>query len=352
MPGLGRELDSLLDRPAEFAETVDRIEEPMDVLSEVLRAVKLEGAFYYNAEFSAPWRFHAPPSRKIAPFLTPQSEHVIIYHLLTEGRAFTRLEGDSKRVTLEAGDLVIFPHGDAHIMENGTPSQAIDSERDLARILSQGLKLVSMGGGGEVTRFVCGYMSCEPQLGSVFLGRLPPLVKVRIRSDAAGEWIMNSIRFSVDALDGSPAGGEAVLTKLSEVLFAETLRRYIHDLPVEQTGWLAGARDPHVGRALAHIHRDPAVPWTIAKLAEQAGTSRSVLAERFRFFLGEPPMAYLTRWRLQLGAQQLRGTSRSVAEIANEVGYESEAAFTRAFKREYGSPPASYRAHCRSKLSG
>ena len=146
----------------------------------------------------------------------------------------------------------------------------------------------------------------------------------------------------------STPGGEAVLAKLSEVLFIETLRRYIALLPREQTGWLAGIRDPEVGKAPALLHRQPAHPWTIAALANEVGISRSVLAERFRRYLAETPIAYLTRWRLQLGAQMLKATSRSVAEIAAEVGYESEPAFNRAFKREFALPPARYRSQSKS----
>jgi len=181
--------------------------------------------------------------------------------------------------------------------------------------------------GGEITKFVCGFMACEPRLSQVFLSGLPPVFKVSIRNDASGRWLENSIRFSVNETDASRAGGEAVLAKLSEVLFVETLRTYITHLPPEQTGWLAGARDAEVGKTLALMHRNPAQPWTIASLAKEAGVSRSVLAERFRHFLNEPPTAYLTRWRLQLGAQMLVSTSYSVAQIASEVGYESEAAF-------------------------
>ena len=314
----------------------------MDVLSEVLKAVKLEGATFYNAEFSAPWTLQSPPSSTVAKYLAPGAGHVIIYHLLTEGRGYARLE-DGQPVPLAAGDLVIFPHGDPHIMGNGPAVKPVDNAEELERIVSQGLKLTRMGGGGEVTRFVCGYLACDPQLSRVFLGGLPPLVKVHIRSDATGQWLENSIRLSVAEPDTSRAGGEAVLAKLSEALFAETLRRYIALLPPEQTGWLAGTRDAEVGRALALLHRQPAHPWTIAGLAQAVGISRSVLAERFRHYLGEPPMAYLTRWRLQLGAQRLTDTSRSVAEIAAAVGYESEPAFNRAFKREFGQPPARFR---------
>lgn len=319
----------------------------MDVLSEVLRVVKLQGAVFYNGEFSSPWSLCSPASRAVAPYLAPGAEHVIIYHLLTQGHASARLfEGE--RIALDAGDLVIFPHGDPHIIENGPATKTVDLAKELARLVAQGLKLSRFGGGGEVTKFICGFMACEPRLSQVFLSGLPPVFKVSIRNDASGRWLENSIHFSVNEADASRAGGEAVLAKLSEVLFVETLRTYIAHLPPEQTGWLAGARDSEVGRSLALMHRNPAQPWTIASLAKEAGVSRSVLAERFRHFLNEPPMAYLTRWRLQLGAQMLVSTSYSVAQIASEVGYESEAAFNRAFKRQFQSPPARFRSESRS----
>jgi AraC-like DNA-binding protein len=319
----------------------------MDVLSEVLKVVKLQGALFYNGEFSSPWSVRAASSRALARYFAPGAEHVIIYHLLTEGRASVQLE-NGERVVLSAGDIVMIPHGDSHTMENGPPTKTVDDSEHLPEVLSQGLKLWRAGGGGEVTRFVCGYMACESRLSRVFLSGLPPVFKVSIRNDASGRWLENSIRFSVDQADAFRAGGEAVLAKLSEVLFVETLRSYIAHLPPEQTGWLAGARDSEVGKTLALMHRNPAHPWTIASLASEAGVSRSVLAERFRHYLRVPPMAYLTRWRLQLGAQMLSSTSYSVAQIAAEVGYESEAAFNRAFKREFAVPPARFRSQSRS----
>jgi len=321
--------------------------EHMDVLSEVLKVVKLQGALFFNGEFSSPWSFCSPRSRNVAPYVAPGAHHVIIYHLVTEGQASARLM-DGPRIALDAGDIVIFPHGDEHILENGPPTTAMDMVKELARVFSQGLKLSRHGGGGVVTKFVCGFMACEPRLSQVFLSGLPPVFKVSIRNDAAGRWLENSIRFSVNEADDSRAGREAVLAKLSEVLFVETLRAYIAHLPADQTGWLAGARDAEVGKALALMHRNPAEPWTIASLAKEAGLSRSVLAERFRHYLNEPPMTYLTRWRLQLGAQMLTSTSYSVAQIAAEVGYESETAFNRAFKREFAVPPARFRSQSRS----
>jgi len=319
----------------------------MDVLSEVLKVVKLQGALFYNVEFSSPWSVRAASSRGVAQYFAPGAEHVIIYHFLTDGRASVRLD-NGQQVILNAGDLVMIPHGDPHIMENGPPTKTVDDSEHLPETLAQGLKLWRLGGGGEVTRFVCGYMACDPRLSQVFLSGLPSVFKVSIRNDASGRWLENSIRFSVDQADSSYAGGEAVLAKLSEVLFVETLRTYITHLPSEQTGWLAGARDSEVGKTLALMHRSPAHPWTIASLAKEAGVSRSVLAERFRHYLKEPPMAYLTRWRLQLGAQMLGSTSYSVAQVASEVGYESEAAFNRAFKREFAVPPARFRMQSRS----
>ena len=319
----------------------------MDVVSEVLKVVKLQGALFYNGEFSSPWSVYAAPSRGLARYFGTNTEYVIVYHLLTEGRASVRLE-NGHRLKLEAGDIVMSPHGDTHIVENGPPTKTVDVSEQLVEILSQGLKLWRVGGGGEVTRFVCGYMACDPRLGQVFLSGLPPVFKVSIRNNASGQWLEDSIRFSVNQADRWQAGGEAVLAKLSEVLFIETLRAYIAQLPAEQTGWLASARDAEVGKALALVHRNPAQGWTIASLARAAGISRSVLVERFRHYLDESPMAYLTRWRLQLGAQMLSSTSYSVAQIAAEVGYESEAAFNRAFKRQFEVPPARFRNQSRS----
>lgn len=319
----------------------------MDVLSEVLKAVKLQGAVFYHGEFSSPWSFFAPPSQTVARHVTSAASHLIIYHLLTAGSASARLV-DGERIALSAGDIVIFPHGDAHILEHGSPTATVDMSNELARIFSEGLKLSHLGGGGEVTRFVCGYLACDSELSRVFLAGLPPVFKVTIRDDASGRWLENSIRFSVDHATTVDAGGEAVLAKLSEVLFVETLRRYIAQLLPEQKGWLAGACDPEVGRALALMHRKPSHPWTLATLARETGVSRSVLADRFRHYLDEPPISYLTRWRLQLARQMLGATTYTVAQVAAEVGYESEAAFNRAFKRFFGSTPARSRGKARS----
>jgi len=321
----------------------------LDILSEVLKGVTLKGAVFYNAEFSAPWSFRSPASHLIAPHLGPDAGHVIIYHLVTEGGAWAQLEG-GVRVDLVPGDILIFPHGDPHLMGNGPFVEPVDNGRELKRIFTQGLEIARTGGGGEVTRFVCGYMTCDPQLSQVVLAGLPSLLRVNIRNDSSGLWLENSIRFSVENASTATAGAEAVLAKLSEALFVETLRRCIATLPSSQTGWLAGARDPEVGKALALLHREPARQWTIGDLAESVGVSRAVLAERFQRYLGVAPIGYLTRWRLQLGARLLTTTHDGISQIAARVGYLSEAAFNRAFKRHFSLPPARFRREKRGNF--
>lgn len=313
----------------------------MDALSEVLKIVKLRGALFFNAEFSAPWCVASSESSQIAPLLCPGAGHVILYHYLTDGRAYAKLPEGSPR-ELGPGDVVIFPHGDPHRIGNGT-SKPVDSLKAFAKNLSNGLKVARYGAGGELTKFVCGYMACDPGLSEVVLAGLPPMFVVNISNDPAGQWLANSIQFSVREAGGPASGSDVVLAKLSEVLFVETLRRFIQDLPDQQKGWLAGARDPVIGEALALLHQNPAHPWTIAVLAHQVGVSRTRFAERFRHFLGEPPMAYLARWRLKLAAEILVSSHANVGEIAAEVGYESEAAFNRVFKRQFGCPPAQFR---------
>jgi len=318
----------------------------MDVLSELLKVVKLDSAIFFNCEFSAPWCYRAPEAECAAQLLCQRGRHVIIYHLLVRGHAYVHLE-DGERVNLDAGDIVTLPHGHAHVLGNGEGASLIDGASVLPRLLARGLELVRIGGGGEPSLFVCGFLSCDALLARSFLQGLPPIFTVNIRADPSGQWLENSLRFAVDEAVTARPGASTMLAKLSEVVFMETVRRYVRGLPETETGWLAGARDPAVGQALFLFHNRPAHPWTTPALAEKVGVSRSVLAERFRHYLHQPPMAYLTRWRLQLGARALTSTNRSVAEIASDVGYETEASFNRAFKRHFHSPPARYRTASR-----
>jgi len=317
----------------------------MDLLSDVLKVVNLESAVYFNAEFSDPWCVHMPISREVARILQldEPAEHVIIFHLLCDGHAYVYLD-DGSHVALRPGDIVSFPHGDGHVLGGGHRIEPIEARDAFPTLMARGLEPARGGGGGtDIARFICGFLVCEPRLSRSYLDGLPPILVVNVRDDAAGQWLENSLKFSVGEAIRKRPGAEGMLAKLSEVVFAETLRRYVHTLPEDVTGWLAGTRDPEVSRALMVLHRRFAEPWTVAALAHEVGVSRTVLADRFRHFLNMPPMAYLTRWRLRLGARALLTSSRSVAEIAADVGYESEGAFNRAFKREYALPPARYR---------
>ncbi len=316
----------------------------MDAFSEILSGVKLNGAVFFSAEFSAPWGFTTPPTKVMAATHAPGAEHIVLYHLVIEGGAVIELT-DGQRTELSPGDVVIFPHGDPHHMSSGKDAaQPFPNYGIGDKIQAHDLSTLHAGGGGEVSRFVCGYMACDPYLSRPILSGLPAVFKVNIRTDRSGQWLENSILHLVEEAASGRIGSDAMLAKLSEAMFVDTLRRYVASLPEQQTGWLTGARDPIVGKSLGLLHSRVAHPWTIADLAEQVGISRSALIDRFTRYLSEPPMAYLTRWRLQLAARSLERTSRGVAEIAADVGYESEAAFNRAFKREFGQPPGRYRS--------
>jgi AraC-like DNA-binding protein len=268
---------------------------------------------------------------------------MLLYHLVVEGGAVIEL-ADAEPIELLPGDIVVFPHGHAHHMSSGKgtprpfPNYGIG-----AKIQARDLTPLHAGGGGDISRFVCGYMTCDPYLCRPLLNGLPAVFKVNIRTDRSGQWLETSILHLMEEAASGTTGSEAMLARLSEALFVDTLRRYIAGLPEQQTGWLAGTRDPVLGKSLSLLHSRIAHPWTIAALADEVGISRSALVERFTRYLSEPPMAYLSRWRLQMAARSLEKTSRGVAEIAADVGYESEAAFNRAFKREYGQPPGRYR---------
>jgi AraC-like DNA-binding protein len=319
----------------------------MDALSELLRVVKLSGAMFFNATCSAPWCLRAPPSVRLGQYVATTGSHVIEFHLIAEGRGYVRV-GEETTPFL-AGDIVMLPHGDMHYMGNGVSSQIIDSEPSLPLLLTGQVQQNQFGGGGEQTRLICGYLACDARLIQPVLAGLPRVVRVHIRTDPAGEWLENSIRHAVQQAANAAPGSSVVLARLAEVLFAETLRRYLLQLPPGRSGWLAGASDPAVGRGLAAMHRRPAHPWTLDEIATEAGLSRSALTERFARYLGQAPIAYLTDWRLELAADALRTTRRSVLQIASEVGYDSEAAFNRAFKRRFGKPPALYRKTSREE---
>lgn len=315
----------------------------MDILSEILGQVELHGALYFNAEFTAPWGVTTPSGKDLAAVLAPGAPNLVMYHLILSGGAHVQLDG-LPPVRLEPGDVVVIPHGDAHrITSDEGAACSTDTGAAIRQVMARDFRVLRAGGGGAATRVVCGFMVSDPDLGRPLLAGLPPVFRVNLREDASGRWLESAVLHLVREAGAPDPGGAAVLAKLSEALFIDTLRRYAARRPEHQTGWLAAAQDPVVGRCLGLLHGRVDHPWTLAALASAAGVSRSALAERFPRFLGEPPMKYLARWRLQRAARALAGTPKGIAEIAASAGYESEAAFHRAFRREFGVPPARYR---------
>jgi hypothetical protein len=266
----------------------------MDALSELLRVVKLDGALFFDAHCSAPWCVRSPPSAEFCRYLDAASSHIIEFHVLTEGCGYVRVGGETTPLT--AGDIFMIPHGDAHHMGNGLPSETIDGAQTLPALLRGEIAQSRFGGGGEVTRLICGYLTCHPQLVAPLLVGLPRVVRVHLRADAYGASLERLVGHAAEQLATKVPGSEVIAARLAEVLFAEALRRYVAQLAPQRTGWLAGAADPSIGRALAQIHQRPAHAWTLDELAGAACLSRSSLAERFARYLGQGPMAYLTDW--------------------------------------------------------
>ena len=313
----------------------------MDALSETLRVVRLVGAIFINAKFTAPWCYLSPSADSAAPLLEPGAERVVIFHLITEGECFVEL-GNQPPMRLTAGDAIVFPQGDAHRMTS-QPGVAPASGGRLAAVLTRRPRQLNYGGGGATTRLVCGYLACDARLAKMLLAGLPALLRVNVRGSNAGIWLEASVRYALAEARSPRPGGAGVLAKLAEVLFIEVLRLYMNEQSVGRTGWLAGVGDRIVGAALNALHKQPSRPWTLEELAREAGTSRSVLAERFQHLVGSSPMQYLTQWRMLLAANLLARSNAPLARIAEDVGYQTDTAFSRAFRREFGEPPATWR---------
>ena len=313
----------------------------MDALSETLRVVRLVGAIFINARFTAPWSYQSPCADAAAPLLEPGAERVVIFHLITEGGCYVELEGQAP-LRLSAGDVVVFPQGDAHRMCS-EPGLAPAAGARLDVVLSRRPRTLSYGGGGITTRLVCGYLACDARLAGMLLSGLPQALCVNVRGSNAGTWIEASMRYALGEARSPRPGGAGVLAKLAEVLFIEVLRLHMNEQGEGRTGWLAGVGDRIVGAALNAMHKRPAQAWTLEELARVSGTSRSVLAERFQHLVGSSPMMYLTQWRMLLAANLLCRSNAPLARIAEDVGYQTDTAFSRAFRREFGMPPATWR---------
>ncbi|HVZ49701.1 MAG TPA: AraC family transcriptional regulator [Gemmatimonadaceae bacterium] len=311
----------------------------MDPLSDVLRAVRLDGAYFYLVEAGAPWSVAATASPDLVPRVLPGSEHLIPYHILTSGACWAGVTGESQ-VRMQPGDAILFPQGDAHVLSSA--EQCTTDRAPMAPMPPRPQDTLQLGpDSARDTTFVCGFLGVDVRPFNPLLAALPRRLHV---PGIAGGWLSRFPQQVVEESRSGRVGSGTLLTRLAELMFLEVLRHHYEHLGTQQTGWLAGLKDPVVGPALMLLHDRPAQQWTIAEVAQQVGTSRTVLAERFTQLVGVPLMLYLTRWRLQLAAELLRQGSTKVASVAARVGYESEASFSRAFKRETGSSPAAWRA--------
>ena len=314
----------------------------MDVLSDVLRVIRISGALLFQAEFSAPFCVATPPSRLMAQALAPGAKRLILFHLVSHGECWAERE-NSENLQLTAGDVFVLPYGDAHNLADSLGREATSIAALLPPRPWSKLPNVVHGGTGPLTRILCGFLHADDVPLHPLLAGLPPMLRVRASDTKPLPPLEAIIRYTLDEARADRPGGQCLLTRLVEVLFVEILRRHMEDLPVDQVKPLAALRDAVVRRALESLHAEPERDWTLEELARRAGASRSVLAERFRNLMGCPPMQYLSHWRLQVAAHRLHQPQESTASVAAGVGYESEAAFNRAFKRYVGEPPAMWR---------
>jgi AraC-like DNA-binding protein len=328
----------MADQPNILSEAPER---RVDVLSDVLRVVRLSGASLFRAEFREPWCVQTAGATHLAQVMGLVSRCVVPFHVVMDGRCRIALGED--RADLEAGDVVIITHGDSHTLGGGDALAPVPVSGILPPPPWTGLPDVSHGGNGPAMHLFCGFLHCDAVAFGPLLASLPRLIVVRAYEDGASVWLRSTVEHIVREVRQERAGSRLMLERLNEVVFVESLREYMAHNEIPGSGWLAGVKDRHVGRALELMHADPARSWTVPELARAAGISRSVLTERFGRLVGQSPIEYLKVWRLHLAGSMLRDGERKLREIAEAVGYESEAAFSKAFRRTFGAPPGAWR---------
>jgi AraC-like DNA-binding protein len=323
-----------------------------DTLSDVLRTVRLRSAVFFYISCEGEWVAEAPASREIARAVMPGAEHVIEYHVLTKGECWAAIAGEPPR-RLKRGDIILLPQGDAHVVSSA-PGMRADPRVDSYYEMQRNHRPFRLhfadgpapragredGGAAAAATLVCGFIGCDVRPFNPLIATLPRLIHLPA---SGGEWSQQFVQLAATETASKRPGSEALLERMSEMMFVDAIRRHVEQMPEQSTGWLAGLRDRFVGRSLALLHERPAAAWTVEELSRQVGLSRSALHERFVELIGQPPMQYLTQWRMQLASRLLRDTRASVASVGLDVGYDSEAAFARAFKRFVGAPPAAWR---------
>ena len=320
-----------------------------DPLSDVLRTVKLTGALFFLVDASFPWGMEVPHADAFSSVILPGAQHIVSYHIILKGSGWIGIPNVTS-TRFGAGDVLVLPHGDPYSMLS-EPSQPpeFDSEAtmDFLREMATGrLPFVSKeGGGGEPrSEFVCGFLGCDMQPFNPVLSTLPRLLRIEPSDTGHEDFLSRLIDLTLAEARQPRVGGASIRLRLSELVFVEVMRRYLETLPAHETGWLSGLHDPAIGKVLVMLHEQPTYPWTLNELASRACMSRAALAARFAHLVGHAPMQYLTQWRMQIAARLLADSSTKIAAVGREIGYESEAAFSRAFKRTVGVSPAAWRA--------
>lgn len=331
----------MTETPRSYAGAPEGAHRDHDVLAGMLRTLRLTGSVFLNARFTTPFGV-VSPKRYDAGTPMAHLRHVSVFHLIAEGGCTIEIATGERR-TVSAGDILLLPFADAHTFGNGAYVETAFGPDIMQPGPVKGMWTVDFGGGGEATRMVCGYLESSEFLFTPVFRSLPPLVVDRAGEDKVGALLTSTVKEILVLADAAVPGTELMLGRLMELLFVEVIRRYAARLPASATGWFAALNDPLVSRALQFVHGDPSRRWTVDDLAQQAGTSRTVLAERFKALMGQTPIEYITGWRMQLAAERLRAGHDSLAAIAADVGYESEAAFNRAFKRVTGVTPGRWR---------
>lgn len=322
-----------------------------DPLSDVLETIRLRGAVFFLWEPSWPYAMSVANGGKFASLVVPGSDQIISYHIVTEGPCWGAVHGEEP-VRLETGDVLILPRGDAYVIASEPRSPMAEDEAaslEFFRMMAAGSippVVVDGGGGPGGNKLICGFLGCDMRPFNPLLGTLPRMIRIPAPEEDTDP-LSSLIEFALTESRQGRGGERSLLRRLSELMFVEVLRRYLRSTPTDDSSWLVGLRDPVVGKALDLLHRRITERWTLEKLANEIGTSRSTLADRFSQSVGEPPMQYLTRWRMQAAARQLADSASKVQAVAQDVGYESEAAFSRAFKRVVGVTPKAWRDRAR-----
>jgi len=314
----------------------------LDLLSNLLDSMHLSGMVLFRAEFRSPWSVMTPNSHQLAQVLPFHTEHIIPFHIVAAGGCWLELP-ERESIWLNEGGAVLLPYGDSHRLGGKISATTVPVGQLLPRPPWSDVLVVEHGGEGERTSIICGFLQCDELLFHPIMRHLPSLIHVSPDTTPADTWLAGTIRHTAEEASKAGPGSRNMLPRLTEVMFVEILRKFMHDLSADEIGWFAAFNDAVAGAALKHLHSAPMDGWSVELLARRIGVSRTVLAERFKHYLGQPPMQYLAQWRLLLAAQQLKSSNQPMKTISDQAGYESEAAFNRAFKRLFGVPPGEWR---------